>query len=79
MTNFRYLEMAVTNKSKLLSRRSYEWMKFGEGSLLSVQNILSFYTLPKNVKIKTIRNYNFTSCFMWVWNFICCAKQGHRL
>ena len=43
--------------------KSYMQIKFGECLYYSVQNILPFCLLSKDLKIQTI--YNFTLCFDW--------------
>jgi hypothetical protein len=45
----------------------------------SFQNLLSSFLLSKIERLKYVKEHNFTSCFVWVWNFVSHTKEEHRL
>jgi hypothetical protein len=47
----------------------------GNACYHSVQSLLSFRLLSRNVKVKNIQNHNSASCFVWVWNLVSHIKE----
>jgi hypothetical protein len=52
-----------------IQEESNSRMKSGNACYQSMQNLLSFSLISKNIKIN-IQNYNFACCFVWVLNLV---------
>jgi len=66
MEEFKYLGTTLTNQNSIQEEIKSR-LKSGNACYHSVQFILSSNLLSK---------YNFSSCFMWVWNLIADIEGG---
>ena len=62
---FKYLGTTLTNENSIQEEIKSR-LKSGNACYHSVQNLLSSSLLPKNLKMKDIKKYNVTCCFVWV-------------
>ena len=74
MEEFKYLETTLTHQNSIQEEIKGR-LKSGNAYYHSVQNLLSYNLLSKNLKIK-INNYNFACCCVWVWNLVAHTEGG---
>jgi hypothetical protein len=67
------LAFATTDKIKLSLQQETDSVNACHHS---VQNLLSFHLLSKNIKNRNIEIYNFVSVSVWVWNLVSDIKEG---
>jgi hypothetical protein len=69
VATFKYLGTTLTNQNDIHDGIKVR-LNSGNACYYSVQNILSSSLIPKNIKIKNIRNCNFAGCAVWVRNLV---------
>ena len=65
LEEFKYLGTTLTNQN-YIQEETKSRLNSGNAYYHSMQNLLSYSWLSKNIESKDIHNYNFTSCFVWV-------------
>ena len=76
--HFKYLGTSLMNQNSIYEEIKCR-LQSGNACYYLVQNLLSSSLLSKNVKVKIIQNYNFSCCFVWVWNLVSTVSEEHRL
>jgi hypothetical protein len=66
---FKYLGTTLTNQNDIHDEIKSR-LNSGNACYYSVQNLLSSRLIPKNLKIKIYKHFNFASCTGWVRNLV---------
>jgi hypothetical protein len=66
VAQFKYLGITVTNQNLIEEEIKRRSNKSSNACYDSVQKLLSFCFLSKNIKLKNIQNYNFACGSVWV-------------